>query len=117
MSGNFVRDNCRLVGTTLTTTNNTAVFTAPAISYDQVIGVRAANITAIDATLSLRWFDKSANASFYLIFQHVVPANGAVWFPLEGFSLDTEDEVRAQAGTSNALDVIVSLAERPGRSA
>jgi hypothetical protein len=113
---NFVNDNCRLLGTSLTTTNNTAVFTAPANNYDQVIGVRVANITALDATLSLRWFDSSANASFCLIFQHAVPANGAVWFPLHGFALDESDEIRAQAGTSNALDVIVSIAERPGRS-
>jgi hypothetical protein len=113
---NFVGNNCRILGTSLTTTNNTAVFTAPANNYDQVIGVRVANITALDATVSVRWFDNSANASFCLIFQHTVPANGAVWFPLEAFALDESDEIRAQAGTANALDVIVAIAELPGRS-
>jgi hypothetical protein len=113
---NFVDNNCRILGTTLTTTNNTTVFTAPANNYDQVIGVRVANITALDATVSVRWFDSSANASFFIIFQHIVPANGAVWFPLEAFALDEADEIRTQAGTSNALDVIVSIAELPGRS-
>lgn len=113
---NFVNDNCRLIGTSLTTTNNTAVYTAPTNNYDQVIGVHVANITALDATVSVRWFDSSANASYCIIFQHTVPANGAVWFPVFGFALDASDEIRAQAGTANALDVIVSIAERPGRS-
>lgn len=113
---NFVHNNCRILGTSLTTTNNTAVFTAPEDNYDQVIGVRVANITASDATVSVRWFDSSANASFCLIFQHTVPANGAVWFPLEAFAPDTSDELRVQAGTANALDVITSIAELPGRS-
>lgn len=113
---NFVKDNCRILGTSLTTTNNTAVFTEPTTGYDMVVGVRVANITASDATISLRWFDSSANVSFVIIFQHTVPANGAVWFPLDSFALDASDEIRAQAGTANALDVIVSIAERPGRS-
>ena len=33
-----------------------------------------------------------------------------------GFAVDASDEIRAQAGTANALEVIVSIAERPGRS-
>lgn len=113
---NFVSDNCRLLGTSLTTTNNTAVFTAPDNGYDQIIGVRIANITAIDATASVRWFDSSANVSFCILFQHTVPANGAIWLPLEAFAPDTGDELRVQAGTANALDVITSIAELPGRS-
>ena len=113
---NFVSNNCRIIGTSLTTTNNTAVFTEPTSNYDQIVGVRVANITGTDATVSLRWYDSSANVSFVIIFQHTVPANGAVWFPLDGFALDPSDEIRAQAGTANALDVIVAVAEIPGRS-
>jgi hypothetical protein len=113
---NFVKDNCRILGTSLTTTNNTAVYTAPSVGYVQVIGVRISNITALDATASVRWFDSSANVSFCLTFQHTVPANGAVWLPLEAFAPDASDEIRVQAGTANALDVIVSITESPGRS-
>ena len=113
---NFVGNNCRIIGKSLTATTNTTVFTAGASDYDQVVGVRVANITALDATISVRWFDSSANASYCIIFQHTVPANGAVWFPLEAFAVDPSDEIRAQAGTANALDVILSLASVPGRS-
>lgn len=113
---NFISDNCRLIGTSLTTTNNTAVFTAPASGYDQVIGVRVVNKTALDAVVTLTWFDNSANASFHIIYQRTIPANSDEYFPLEGFALPGGDEIRAQAGTANALDVTVSIAELPGRS-
>lgn len=114
MSGNFVHNNCRLLGAHLTATTDTTVYTAS--GYVQVIGARAANITATDATVTLNWYDNSAADEFRLLYQHTVPANGALWLPLEAFSLNSSDEIRAQAGTANALDIILSISEIPGRT-
>lgn len=113
-SGNFVNNPCRLIGAHLTSTSDTTLFMAK--GYTQVIGIRLTNITGSDATATVGWFNDDANESYRLLFQHVVPANSQVWLPLEAFALDEDDEIRVQAGTANALDVILSIVEVPGRS-
>lgn len=114
MSGNFVSDACRLVGAHLTATTNTTVFKA--IGYVQIIGLRLANITVAPAAATVSWYSGGAKDEYRLLFQHPVPANGQVWLPLEAFALAENDEIRIQAGTANALDVILSISEVPGRS-
>lgn len=114
MSGNFVANNCRLVGTHLTTTSNTAVFTAT--GYSQVIGLWLGNITAVNATATVKYFSNAAASEYVILFQHTVRGNYGLWVPTEAFSLNASDEIRVQAGTANAIDVIVSVAEIPGRS-
>ncbi len=114
MSGNFVSNACRLIGAHLTGTTNTTVFTA--VGYVQVIGIRLANITAVNATASVAWFSSVASDQYRLLFQHTVPANGAVWLPLEAFALNEGDQIRVQASAANALDVVLSISEIPGRS-
>lgn len=114
MSGNFVHNNCRLVGTHLTATTDTTIYSAT--GYAQAIGIRVANITAGDVNVTLSWYSNVATDEYRLIYQHAVPANSAIWFPLEAFSLNSSDELRAQASAANALDVIVSISEVPGRS-
>lgn len=113
-AGNFVSNPCRLIGAHLTSTGNTTILTAK--GYTQAIGVRLANVTGSDANATVGWYDADATDEFRLIYQHVVPANGAVWFPLEAFALNENDEIRVQAGTANALDVVLSISETPGRS-
>ncbi|MDW6020236.1 hypothetical protein SAZ10_00505 [Mesorhizobium sp. BAC0120] len=114
MSGNFVSNSCRLIGARLTTTSNTTVFTAA--GYVQAIGIRLANVTGAAATATVAWFSASQNSDFRLLFQHSVPANGQIWLPLEAFSLNQSDQIRVQAGTANAIDVILAISEIPGRS-
>lgn len=114
MSGNFTRDNCRLVGAHLTDTTDTTILTGS--GYMQVIGARVANVTGTDATVTLNYYSKADDSEYRLLYQHTVPANGAIWLPLEAFSLKTDDEIRAQAGTASALDVVLSISETPGRS-
>jgi len=114
MSGNFVSNSCRLIGAHLTTINNTTVFTAA--GYVQVIGIRLANITGAAAVATASWFSATQNDQFRLLFQHAVPANGQIWLPLEAFSLNQNDQIRVQAGTANAIDVILAISEIPGRS-
>jgi hypothetical protein len=98
----------------LTTTGNTTIHTTT--GYTQVIGIRLANITGTAAVATVAWFDSAAADQYRLLFQHTVPANGAVWLPLEAFALNQGDQIRVQAGTASALDVVLSIAETPGRS-
>lgn len=111
---NFVQNNCRLVGKHLASTANTAIITAT--GYTQAIGIRLSNITAADKTATVSYFSTNDSDEYRLLFQHIVPANGAVWLPLEAFALDAGDEIRVQASAGNSIDVILSIAEVPGRS-
>lgn len=111
---NFVANNCRVVGAHLAGTTNTTVLTAK--GYTQVIGIRLANITASDRTASVGFYDIGATDEYKLLFQHVVPANSAVWLPLEAFAMDEGDEIRVQASAASSIDVVLSIAEVPGRS-
>jgi hypothetical protein len=111
---NFVANSCRLIGAHLSGTTNTTVLAAE--GFMQAIGVRLANITNADAVASVGYYSASQASEFKLIFRHIVPANGAVWLPLEAFGLKAGDEIRVQAGTANAIDVVLSIAEVPGRS-
>ncbi len=114
MSGNFVSNACRLIGAHLTGTTNTTVITA--VGYVQVIGIRLANITAVNATASVAWFSSVANDQYRLLFEHTIPAKGQVWLPLEAFALNENDQIRVHAQTANAIDVTLSISEIPGRS-
>ncbi len=114
MSGNFVSDACRLVGAHLTATTNSTVFKA--VGYIQVIGLRLTNITSTDTTATVSWYSAGARDQYRLLFQHIIPANGQIWLPLEAFALNENDEIRIQAGTANALDLVLSISEVPGRS-
>ncbi|QAZ46764.1 hypothetical protein [Mesorhizobium sp. Pch-S] len=111
---NFVQNNCRVLGTHLTGTTNTTVLTAT--GYTQVIGVRLSNITSSDKTASVGFYSISATDEYKLLFQHIVPANSAVWLPLDAFALNVGDEIRVQASAANSIDVVTSIAEVPGRS-
>jgi hypothetical protein len=112
---NFVSDPCRIIPAHLTTTGVTSLYTAQ--GYAQAVGIRVANLTGGAVTLTINYYSALLNDTFRLLFQGQVPANGAVFFPLEAMALAPNDEIRVQAGTSNALDVILTIAEIPGRSA
>lgn len=112
MSGNFVQNNCRIVVTNISGTSATTIHTAT--GYTHAIGIRLGNRTGSDVTATLTLFRSSA--TYTLLFQHIVPANGQVWLPLEAFGLDVGDEFRVTQGTASGLTAFVSIAEVPGRS-
>lgn len=111
---NFSRENCRAIGKHLTTTTNNTIDTAAA--YQQWIDIRCANLTAAEVTVTISWFSVIANDQYRLIYQHPVPANGALTFPLDAFAPVEGDQIRVQAGSANAIDVIMTLVELPGRN-
>lgn len=115
MAGNFVADNCRLVPTRLTTTGLTTCFTAT--GYPQIIGVRLVNFHAtLTPKLHLSYFKATAAVSYYLQANLTLPVAGSIWLPYEGFAMYEADLITAQADTANAVDVLVFIAEVPGRS-
>lgn len=111
---NYSRDPCRSIGARLTTVNDTTIFTAG--GYAQVIGIRCVNVTGVAATVTVSWFSAADNQSYRLVFQQSIPGNLYAYFPLEGFGVSSNDQVRVQAGTANAIDAILTLVEVPGRS-
>jgi len=110
MAGNFVSDNCRLTTTALTT-----CYTA--MGFPQVIGVRIVNYH-VSATprVSLSYFKATLGSSFFLHANVVLPVATALWIPYEGFGLYENDLIQAISDTANAIDVLVFIAEIPGRS-
>ena len=111
---NFVSDPCRILAAHLTTTSVTSIYTAE--GYAQAVGLRAANVTSSPVTLTINYYNSRLNDTFRLLYQGQVPGNGAVFFPLQAMALDPNDEIRVQAGSSNTLDIILTVAEIPGRS-
>jgi hypothetical protein len=114
VSGNFSGVPCLLVGTHLDSTTDTAVLTG--VGYRQVVGLWLSNLTSSDKTADVSWYSKNDDDAYDLLKGHTVPANGNVWLPLEAFSLGKDDELRVKASAADAIDVIVSIAELPGRS-
>lgn len=114
---NFAKDQCRALGVKLTGTGDTTLFTATATGYTQIIGVRCTNITGTAATITVTWVDNDAGpATYYLVYQQSVPGNQFLYMPLEGFGIMPSDLIKAQAGTANAIDVVLTIVEVPGRS-
>lgn len=110
---NYARETCRAIGAHLPDTDNTTVHTVS--GYQQVIDVRCANLTGSPVDVTISWYSSRVDDEFSLIYQHEVPANGAVTFPLEGFAPIEDDEIRVQASAGNAIDVVMTIAEIPGR--
>ncbi|PWL17395.1 hypothetical protein DKP76_11495 [Falsochrobactrum shanghaiense] len=110
---NFSRENCRAIGAHITTTANTTIYSAT--GYPHVIDIRCANLTSNDVPVTISWYSIQDSDQYRLIYQHPIPANGAITFPLDAFAPIDGDEIRVQAGSANAIDVILTIAEVPGR--
>lgn len=110
----YVDQNCRVVATRLTTTSATTVLDAS--GYTQVIGLRLANFSGAAVTVSATYVNVENGASYYLLGNYSLQPAQSLWLPLEAFALNNGDLIRVQASAANAVDVIVSIAETPGRS-
>lgn len=110
------------VGTKLTTTTQTTVYTADTANgnmHEVLIAVLVANVTSTDATVTVEWTDASAADTYSLATGMTVPANGTVWLRPINMPLDDADAIKATAGTANALHVVTMVNEkaRGGRDA
>lgn len=111
---NYARDPSRSIGAKLTATTDTTIFTVT--GYTQVVGIRCANVTASAAVVTISWYSAADLAAYRLVYQQSIPGNLYAYFPLEGFGVSEGDEIRVQAGTANAIDVVLTVVEVPGRS-
>lgn len=111
---NYARDPSRSIGAQLTTTADTTIFTVT--GYTQIVGIRCANVTGTAATVTVSWYSSADTAAYRLVYQQSIPGNLYAYIPLEGFGVSAGDEIRVQAGTANAIDVVLTVVETPGRS-
>lgn len=111
---NYARDPSRSIGAKLSTTNDTTIFTVT--GYTQVVGIRCTNVTGSAATVTVSWYSNADTTAYRLVYQQSIPGNLYAYFPLEGFGVSEGDEIRVQAGTANAIDVVLTVVEVPGRS-
>jgi hypothetical protein len=114
-AGNFVSDNCRIIPTRLTTTTLTTCYTAA--GFPQVVGVRLVNFHATATPkINLLYYKATVVGSFYLQANYTMPVGNSLWLPYEGFAMYENDLLQAISDTANAVDVLVFIAEVPGRN-
>lgn len=111
---NYVNSPIRSIGKRITTTSVTTIYTVA--NYAQALGIRVAAIGGTASTVTVEWFCFRDTQSYRLIQNGQIPANFAAYYSLDGFTLDAKDEIRVTAGGANTIDVILTVAEIPGRS-
>lgn len=116
MNENGYAASTRAVGTSLTTTSATTLYTANGGNMrERVNAIRVSNVTGTDATVTLTWTDAASATTFSIETGTTVPANGSIFVRPIDLPLSKDDTIKATAGTANALHVIVLLTES-GRS-
>ena len=114
MTGNFVSNNCRMIPTRL---GNATSLCFTANGFPEVIGIRIVNFSpTATPKVSVTYFKATNSMTHWLQANLVIPVAGAIWLPYEGFALYENDQILAQCNTDNAVDLLLFLAEIPGRS-
>ena len=111
---NYVNNPVRSIGKRITTTSVTTIYTAT--GYAQALSIRSAAIGAVASTVTVEWYNLRDNLTYRLIQNGDVPAKFSRTDALDGFGLDAGDEIRVTAGGANTVDVVLTIAEIPGRS-
>jgi hypothetical protein len=114
-AGNFVKDNCRVIPTRLTTTAATVVYTA--IGYSHVVGVRIVNYHASNTpVVSFQYKTVADGVAYNFQSNYTIPVAGALWFAFDAFGIYAGDQLLVTSSIANCVDVFVLIAEIPGRS-
>lgn len=104
------------VGVAVTTTSETTCYVADG-PFATITSILAANTSTAAHSLTVKWRDSSAAASYSLLPAVTVPANSTEFLEFEaGFQLNDGDEIRVTAGTASVFDVMVTVIESIGRS-
>ena len=116
MAGNFVANNCRVVPTRLAATTLTTVLAVT--GYTQVVGVRIVNFHASSTPIiSLQYKPVGSAVSYYVQANYVMPVATSLWFSFDAFGAKEGDLIQVQSSIASTVDVLVLIAEIPGRSA
>ena len=95
-------------------TSKQAIYTQPTDGQAVILSLRATNSSGSPVNLTLHFYDisKTTEAEIYPI---TAAADGTTTLiDMGGLTLDPGDELRATAGTADALDLVLTYAIRRG---
>jgi hypothetical protein len=104
----------RTIGKVIAVAGPSVVYEAPN-GFTSVAAIRITNVTAGAAVLGLSWLDASESLTFALLYNRSFAAGETYQVEIEGFQLNTGDQLIASA-TANAFHVVATVVEFPGRS-
>jgi len=106
--------NRRTVGKNVTTTALTTMYTCD-VKVAHLASLHCANNSTVTETVTISWFDTSESTSYVIVYQASVSTGQYLRIEFnDGFVLRKNDEIRVQAGTSDELDVLVTIIEPIG---
>jgi hypothetical protein len=107
----------RVIGTRLTTTAATTLFTASSGKNvtEAVTQLRVTNLSGSSQTVTIHWLDSSASSNIAVYYQYPLAPGGTLIDADLKFRFDASDAIKATASASNIMDVILLISER-GRS-
>jgi hypothetical protein len=91
------------------TTTAADVYQCPAAAKAIALSVVAANVSELEATVTVQWYDSSSGATTYLLYQAPIPKRNSVDLPK--FVLEAGDKLQALCGTAGAIDITASILE------
>ena len=95
------------VGTTLTTTTKTTVYTVPTGYYAMWNLAYAVNHAGNNKTIDIVWYDASANTEHFVLDNYVLSPTQFIKFDGGAYIvLEEGDQVRVQAETGSTTSVI-----------
>ena len=110
MANTFKNAGSAAIGTT-----ETSVYTVPSATTTTVIGLTCANVTSTSPVkVSIRVFDTSGSAHFYVVKNAEVFEGGAL-VAVGGdqkLVLETGDIIKVVSDTASSIDTIVSVMEQ-----
>ncbi len=109
----------RAIGTKLTTTAQTALFTAEN-QYAFPADLHVANVSAAAVWFTLELYQAANTTTYTLVYRYEIQPNSTGYHVSDddalGFQMANGDILYGTAGTANALHAVLSVNELAGRS-
>jgi hypothetical protein len=99
-------------GTSLSTTAQTTLLTAPAQSSFILSSVIISNTTVGAQTVSIDFTDSSAGTTFNIATEFSVGAKTSIEFLEHSFVLEEGDSIKATASAGSCIDIVISYLDR-----
>jgi hypothetical protein len=115
-AGNFVSNNCRAIAIRPGAVT-TPVVCLTAQGFTQIVGIRIVNTHPTNVpSINLIYKPVSDGISYFLQANYVLPVASALWFPLDAFGVNVNDQILVQQSIASSVDAFLFIAEVPGRS-
>jgi len=99
-------------GTSLSTTAQTTLLTAPAQSSFILSSVIISNSNSAARTVTLDFTDDSAGVTFNIATELSVGAKTSIEFLEHSFVLEEGDSIKATASVGGSVDIVISYLDR-----